>query len=81
MFTNVYLQLFKYFSFAPNTLFDGVTFSKQFWIIDKWSYSTVKQTNEVQYAYGYIFLLLEKHMAMYVRTISWKYKASFKYDV
>ena len=27
-------------------------------------YSTVKQTNEAQYAYGYICLLLEKHMAM-----------------
>ena len=24
-------------------------FSKQFWIIDKWSYTTVKQTNEAQY--------------------------------
>ena len=55
-------------------------FSKQFWIIDKWSYSTVKQTNETQYVYGYICLLLEKHMAKRVRTISWKYKASFKYD-
>ena len=59
---------------------DGVTFSKQFWIIDKWSYSTVKQTNEVQCAYGYICLLLEKHMDMSVWTISWKYKASFKYN-
>ena len=36
----------------------------------------VKQTNEAQYAYGYI-CLLEKHMAMRERTISWKYKASF----
>ena len=79
MFTNVYLQLFKYFSFAPYTFFDGVTFLKQFWIIEKWSYSTVKQTNEAQYAYGYICLLLEKHMVMRVRTFSWKYKASFKY--
>ena len=55
-------------------------FSKQFWIIDKWSYFTVKQTNETQYVYGYICLLLEKYMAKSVRTISWKYKASFKYD-
>ena len=61
-----YLQLFKLFSFAPNILFDGLIFSKQFWIIDKWSYSTVKKTNEAQYAYGYtcICLLLENHMVM-----------------
>ena len=69
MFANVYLPLFKYFSFAPNTLFDGLIFSKQFWTIDKWSYFTVKQTNEVQYTYGYICLLLEKHMAMRVWSI------------
>ena len=57
-------------SFAPNTLLDGLKFLKQFWIIDKLSYFTVKQTNEAQYAYGYICLLFEKHMAMRVRTIS-----------
>ena len=27
-----------------------------------------------------LFVLLEKHMAMRERTISWKYKASFKYN-
>ena len=32
-------------------------------MIDKWSYSTVKQTNEGQYAYGYICILVEKHIA------------------
>ena len=80
MFTNVYLQLFKYFSFGPNTLFYGVTFSKQFWIIDKWSYSTVKQTNEMQCAYGYICLLLEEHMAMRVWTTSWSFKYNFEND-
>ena len=40
----------------------------------------VKQTNEEQYAYGYICLWLETHMGIGVWTISWKYKASFKYD-
>ena len=44
------------------------------------SESLIKKTNEAQYAYGYICLLLEKHMAIHVLTISWKYKASFKYD-
>ena len=47
-------------------------FSKQFWTIDKWSYSTVKQRNEAQYVYGYICKLLENYMAMSVRTISLK---------
>ena len=74
----VYQCLFNPFQilfFAPTLR--CLIFSKQFWIIDKWSYSTVKQTNEAQYTYGYICLLLEMHMAMRVRTISWKYKASF----
>ena len=70
----------KYFSFALKTLLNGLIFSKQLWIIDKWSYSTVKQTNEAQYAYGYICFILEKHMAQRAWSISWKYKASFKYN-
>ena len=51
-------------------------------MFDKWNYSTVKQTNEGQYKYAfvYIYLSLEKHMAMNVRTISWKYKAKYDFE-
>ena len=65
-----YVQLFKYFPFAPNTLFDGLIFSKQFWIIGNWSYSTVEQTNEAQYAYGYICLLLDKLFLESIKPVS-----------
>ena len=47
--------------------------------IGNWSNFTVKQINEAQYAYGYICLLLEKHMAMRERTISWKFKYNFEW--
>ena len=69
-----------YFSFAPNTLF-------HVWYFQNNSKSFINEvilqknkTNEAQYAYGYTCILLEKHMAIRLQTISWKFKASFKYN-
>ena len=76
-----YLLLSKYLSFAPNTLLDCLIFSKQIWIIGNWSYSTIKQTNEAQDAYGYICWLLEKHMAMREWTISWEMSYMYNFEL
>ena len=72
IFTNVYFPLFKYFSFALNTnvyfpLFKYFSFALntlRCWIFQNNSESLIKeeQTNEAQFAYGYICLLLEKHV-------------------
>ena len=43
----------------------------KFWIIDKWSYSTVKQANEVQYAYRYIWFIIRKAQMEFQSRMHW----------